>query len=242
MTESTALTKKAQASSPPPSFSLLPAVHTIIDEASPELLREAMKLMTKNSVEDARTVTLMLDQAQYNVGDLDDSDDESSSLSIEYEGYIDSDPITDTLFQALLSRQAELQARNEREREERQAAMAKRRQKRRDQQRTMDKVIELDHERKEILDQASELKRDIHLLHERKAPKAAITELTRHYRIKDHAVDMYKQQILALSDIPVRHVHCEFCGEGFDANRNELGDCRRHTGETPLALIHDKPR
>ena len=224
---------------PAPSFSPVPALLTIIDEAPKSLLRNCLKLICERTDEDARNVGLMLEQAKY-CEDSDDEEDNSDICTVDYQPHRDDDPVADTLFVALLSRKAELHAKRKHEKKQRAAEMSRSREQQRAVQRNKDSAADMCNDRDNLISEASEIVQQIQKLkaqierrpHHSYRYKDAISKYQDKLRMKSNAAGQLDQYIAALNQIPPRLVSCGLCSEEFDANRKEPEACRRHRGMT----------
>lgn len=214
-----------------PDLSPVPAILTVIDEASPSTLRECLKLMCQRTVEDANMVAIMLEEAKY----CNDLDEEEEQYLIEYQPYKCEDPVADVLFKALLSRTVHLhrtqKAQQKAEKKDRKKRMKQQREHSRAVQRKQDAVAEMSHDKRSLIKEASALMSQI----QKPGPAQAIEQSTKIMRMKSNAAGQLSNQIAALNAIPVRMETCGHCGERFDTNRSEPESCRRHrNGRTSL--------
>lgn len=210
-----------------PDLSPVPAILTVIDEASTSTLRECLKLMCQRTVEDANMVAIMLEEAKY-CQDLDEE-------TIEYQPYKCEDPVADVMFKALLSRTVELdlmhKAQQKAEKKDRKKQMKQEREHSRAVQRKQETIAEMDHDKQSLIQEASALSSLI----QKSGPAQAIEQSTKILRMKRKAAGQLSSQIAALNAIPVRMETCGHCDERFDINRSEPESCRRHrNGRTSL--------
>jgi len=216
-----------------PDLSPVPAILAVIDEVSPNTLRECLKLICQRTAEDANMVSIMLEEAKYYCEDMDEEQEEY----IEYQPYKCEDPVADVMFKALLSRTIHLdqthKAQQKAEKKDRKKQMKQEREHARAVQRKRDALAEMDHDKRSLIKEASALVSHIQKLRGY-GHGQAIEQTTKIMRMKSNAAGQLSNQIAALNAIPVKMETCGHCGERFDANRSEPQSCRRHLGSRQI--------
>lgn len=232
-------TRKAFDASPP-DLDPVPAICILIDKSPPSTLRECLKLMCQRTVEDAKAVAVMLEEAKY----CEDLSEEEEDYTIEYQPYRCEDPVADIMFKALLSRTVELdqthRAQRKAERKERKKQMAEEREHTRAVQRKKDQTDEMNHDYESLLEEASEMVKQIQRFKDKGKPSKygeAIKQSTSTMMMKSSAAGQLHNQIAALNAIPVKLEDCRHCGDRFDVNRSEPESCRRHFAGWPTLKI-----